>query len=324
MPSPILIIGSFIQDLTFHVSRFPAPGETLLGDFVTGPGGKGSNQAIAAARTGVPTAFAGAVGNDAFGDGAEKFHAAEGIEHHFLRMTDAPTGTAGISVNAQGQNHIIVALGASGRFGSDAIEEKWILDAEVVVLQFEIAPKTVASLLERSHRLGRTTILNPAPMNDTVDLGILKNVDILIPNESEFAAIARRHPAIANPMFTEELLATLPGAELHALCRQTDVPTVIVTLGKRGCLVSQPTGFEVIPILSGVDAVDTTGAGDAFVGGFASGLVRFKGDIPRAARFGSVVAGLSVTKRGAALAMPQKAEIEAAWARFSHSALRLG
>jgi ribokinase len=144
MSSSILIVGSFIQDLTFHVARFPAPGETLLGEFVTGPGGKGSNQAVAAARTGVPTAFAGAVGNDAFGDGAEKFHTAEGIEHHFLRIADTPTGTAGISVNAQGQNHIIVALGASGRFGPEAIEDQWILDAEVLVLQFEIAPETVA------------------------------------------------------------------------------------------------------------------------------------------------------------------------------------
>ncbi|HEY5752988.1 MAG TPA: ribokinase [Chthoniobacterales bacterium] len=319
MPSPILIVGSFIQDLTFHVSRFPAPGETLLGEFATGPGGKGSNQAIAAARTGVPTAFAGAVGSDAFGDGAEKFHAAEGIEHHFLRMPGVPTGTAGISVNAQGQNHIIVALGASGRFGPDAIEEKWIRDAEVLVLQFEIAPQTVAGLLERSRRLGRTTILNPAPMNDTVDLGILKNVDILIPNESEFASIVQRLPTIADPTFTEEKLAALSGADLHALCRQTGVPTVIVTLGKRGCFVSQPDGFEVIPILPGVTAVDTTGAGDAFVGGFASGLVQFKGDVLKAARFGTVVAGLSVTKRGAAIAMPQKAEIKKAWEGVAHA-----
>lgn len=317
MPSPILIVGSFIQDLTFHVPRFPAPGETLLGEFVTGPGGKGSNQAIAAARTGVPTAFVGAVGNDVFGDAAQKFHTKEGIEHHFLRIADVPTGTAGISVNAQGQNCIVVALGASGRFDADAIQEKWILDAEVLVLQFEIAPKTVADLLKRGRQLGRTTLLNPAPMNDVVDLDILKNVDILIPNETEFAAIIRRHPAVGDPTFTEERLAALSGSELHALCRRLGVPATIVTLGKRGCFVSQPTGFEVVPILPGVEAIDTTGAGDAFVGGFASGLVQFEGDMLQAARFGNVVAGLSVTKRGAALAMPQRAEIAEAWERMS-------
>ncbi|MEO7932882.1 MAG: ribokinase [Chthoniobacterales bacterium] len=311
MSAPILVIGSFVQDLTFFVDRFPAAGETLVGQFTTGPGGKGSNQAVAAARAGAKTAFVGAVGHDAFGDAAEKFLAAEGIEQHLLRVPDAATGTAGITVNAQGQNQIVVALGASEKFTACQIDPALLAAAQIVVLQYEIHPQTVDDLLQLARAAGKTTILNPAPMHPAVDFSILANVDIFIPNETEFVTVVQRHPTLADASFTEEKLAALSPMELHSLCRRLGVPTVIVTLGKRGCFISQTSGHELVPACSGIQVVDTTGAGDAFVGGFAAGLIAFGGDIVRAARHGNVVAGLSVTKPGTAPSMPTQAEIEA-------------
>ncbi len=311
MSAPILVVGSFIQDLTFFVDRFPAAGETLVGRFATGPGGKGSNQAVAAARTGVKTAFAGAVGRDAFGDDAEAFLRGENIEQHLLRIDGAPTGTAGITVNANGQNQIVVALGASGKFSAAEIDPRFLEAAEILVLQFEIAPRTVVDLLKEARALGKTTILNPAPMNPEMDFAMLADVDIFIPNETEFVTVVRLHPQIADRSFTEEKLTSLTGPELHALCRKVGVPTVIVTLGKRGCFISGLDQWKIIPAITGIEAVDTTGAGDAFVGGFASGMIQFGRDVSRAARHANIVAGLSVTKHGTAPAMPTRAEIDA-------------
>ena len=310
MSAPILVIGSFIQDLTFFVERFPAAGETILGRFVTGPGGKGSNQATAAARAGAKTAFVGAVGNDSFGECAERFLAVEGIEAHLLRIPSAATGTAGITVNAAGQNQIVVALGASENFQSSQINMELFKAAKIVVLQLEIHFQTVVNALRLARDLGKTTILNPAPMSPAFDFSVLTNVDIFIPNETEFVSVVQRHPFLANPGFTEEQLNSLSPAELHALCRKLCVATVIVTLGKRGCFISQENRFELVPACAGITAVDTTGAGDAFVGGFAAGLIEFEGDVVRAAHRGNVVAGLSVTKHGTAPSMPKRAEIE--------------
>jgi len=317
MFSPILVVGSFVQDLTFFVGRFPAAGETLTGKFVTGPGGKGSNQAVAAARAGVQTAFFGAVGEDAFGDGAELFLNSEGIERHLLRIPDAGTGTAGIIVNAEGQNSIVVALGASEKFGLADVPPALLEAAQIVVLQLEIHLDTVRDVLQAARRLGKTTLLNPAPMNPDLDFAILSDVDIFIPNETELVAIVKAHPALALADFSEEKLHALAPDDLQALCRRLQVPTVIVTLGKKGAFISRESGFEFIPALQNIPVVDTTGAGDAFVGGFAAGLILFGGDISQAARHGTVVAGLSVTKLGTAPAMPTQAEIAACQARFS-------
>lgn len=311
MPSPILVVGSFVQDLTFFVDRFPLAGETLAGKFVTGPGGKGSNQAVAAARAGVQTAFFGAVGTDAFGDGARRFLAAEGIEQQLLSIADTGTGTAAILVNSEGQNSIVVALGASEKFGLQDVPSALLEAAEILVVQLEIHLDTVRDLLQTGRKLGKTTILNPAPMNSQLDFSMLADVDIFIPNETELVAIVKAHPSLALSDFSEEKLHAFTHDELQMLCRRLGVPTVIVTLGKKGAFISRDSGFEFVPALEGLKVVDTTGAGDAFVGGFSAGLVRFQGDILRAARYGTIVAGLSVTKMGTAPAMPTLAEINA-------------
>jgi ribokinase len=154
------------------------------------------------------------------------------------------------------------------------------------------------------------TLLNPAPMRRDFDVRMLRHVDILVPNETEFAALVNRLRVDGRTDFSETELTALTPAEIHRLCRGLGVETVIVTLGHRGCLVSQPGGVAMVPAHR-VEVVDTTGAGDAFVGGFAAGWVRSGGDVAAAAAHGNAVAALSVTKPGTAPSMPWAREVAA-------------
>ncbi len=310
MSPQVVVVGSFVQDLTWQCADFPKPGETVIGTFVTGPGGKGSNQAVASGRAGASTVFIGAVGRDAFAAEAKRFYRAEGIAARFIEKPRHATGTAGILVNASGQNEIIVALGANAVLARSDVDPRLIAGARVVVAQLESNLATTAHVLKAAVQAHALAVLNPAPMRPDFDVRLLRHVDVLIPNETEFTALVNRVPATGRRDFTEGELASLPPSGLHALCGQLGVPVVIVTLGERGCLVSRSTGYTEIPALR-VKAVDTTGAGDAFVGGFAAGLVRHHGDIEKAARYGTAVAALSVTKRGTAPSMPTERAIAA-------------
>ena len=176
-------------------------------------------------------------------------------------------------------------------------------DARVVVCQHETNLALNRHVFRTARIAGCTTVLNPAPMRPDFDDRILDFTDVLVPNETEFVALVNRRG------FTEKSLRALPFHELHRLCRSFDVPTIIVTLGARGCFVSQSRGHLFIPAHTGLKVVDTTGAGDAFVGGFAAGLVRFDGNIASAARYGNAAAGLSVTKFGTAPSMPAQRAI---------------
>lgn len=309
MKPQVVVVGSFVQDLAWKCAAFPQAGETVVGLFVTGPGGKGSNQAVACGRTGVPTLYVGAVGDDAFARDAIAFYKAEKIAARFVRKPTAPTGTAAILVNQSGQNEIVVALGANANLQKTDIPEAVLRAARVVVCQCESNLATTAHVLKVAHRAGALTVLNPAPMRDDFDRRLLRHVRVLIPNETEFASLLNTLPDAGGAAFTAEKLQALSHPELHALTRRLGVETVIVTLGSKGCLVSTPGGFEFIPAYTGLQVVDTTGAGDAFVGGFAAGMVTFDGELPRAARFANAVAGLSVTKHGTAPSMPTKSEI---------------
>jgi ribokinase len=293
----VVVIGSFVQDLTWKCAAFPRAGETVLGAFATGPGGKGSNQAIACGRAGVATRFVGAIGRDGFGAAARRFYRRERIAARFVVAPGAPTATAAILVDGDGQNEVVVALGASGRLKPRDVDASAIRGARVVVCQHEVELAVNAQAFRLARRAGATTVLNPAPMRPDFDPAILKSVDVLIPNESELAALVGRGGRVSD-------------AELHRRCRSFGVATVIVTLGARGCVVSERGGYTAIAGHADVAVVDTTGAGDAFVGGFAAGLVRFDGDRVAAARFGNAVAALSVTRAGTAPAMPRRAEIE--------------
>jgi len=318
MKPAVVVVGSFVQDLTFACEKFPMAGETTLGKFVTGPGGKGSNQAVAAARSGVVTRFIGAVGQDAFAAGAARFHRAEGIHSRLVPKPGHATATAGIIVNRAGENEIVVAIGASAQLRAGDVPASWLAGARVVVGQHEANLATNAYVFRRARRSGATTVLNPAPMRADFDPAVLRHVDVLIPNESEFVALVHRLPACAvlagkspfnaNGAFCAAHLTAVPPAALQQLCRAIGVAVVIVTLGKRGCFVSLPDRGAQLPAYP-VKVVDSTGAGDAFVGGFAAGLVKFDGNPLAAARFGNVVAALSVTKFGAACSMPSQKAI---------------
>lgn len=307
MSPAVVVVGSYVQDLTWRCDGFPHAGETVVGTFVTGPGGKGSNQAVAAARTGVRTCFVGAVGHDELALGARHFYQAERIPARFVGKSRHATGTAAILVDRQGQNQIIVALGANAALTPRDVPAALLRGAQVVVCQHETNLAVNAHVFRLARRAGATTVLNPAPMRADFDPRQLALTDVLVPNENEFVALIRSQSgarlAVAAP-------ATMPGARLHRLCRTFGVPTVIVTLGPRGCFVSQRDGFTALAAHR-VRVADTTGAGDAFVGGFAAGLVRFAGDELAAARFANAVAALSVTRPGTAPAMPSAHEIAA-------------
>jgi len=305
----VVVVGSYVQDLTWKCGVFPRSGETTVGVFRTGPGGKGSNQAVAACRAGVDTLFVGAVGTDAFAAQARAFYRAEKIACRLVAKKAQPTGTAAILVNAKGQNEIVVALGANDQLMKTDVPLDTIKRAHVVVAQLESNLATTADILKIARKAGVTTVLNPAPMRRNFSVALLAQVDILIPNETEFAALVNLLPKTAAAGFSEATLRELPAADLHDLCRQIGVPVVIVTLGSRGCFVSQADGHTFIPAYTGLKVVDTTGAGDAFVGGFAAGLIKFDDDIGEAARFGTAVAALSVTKFGTAPSMPRVREI---------------
>jgi ribokinase len=296
MQPSVVVVGSFVTDLAFRCGFFPQAGETILGTFATGPGGKGSNQAVAAARAGAATRFIGAVGRDSFGEEAARFLRSEGIDARLAAKKGEATGAAAILVNRAGQNEIIVALGASAALAPRDVPAGLLRGARVVICQGEANPRINLHAFRLARRFGATTILNPAPMGPGFDRKILALTDVLIPNESEFSA----------------LTTCPPDADLeavHAQSRTLGVPTVIVTLGSQGCVVSTAAGPAPVAAHR-VRAVDTTGAGDAFVGGFAAGLVRFDGDLLAAARFGNAAAALSVTRHGTAPSMPHRAEID--------------
>jgi ribokinase len=321
----VIIVGSYVQDLTWRCAAFPKAGETTIGRFVTGPGGKGSNQAVAAGRAGADTLFVGAVGRDAFAGVAVRFYAENKIAARFLPKPKHATGTAAILVEDSGQNEIVVALGANAALAPRDLPPSLFRGARIVVTQLETNLAAVAHTLRAARRAGAATVLNPAPMRADFDPALLRHVDILIPNETEFVALVN-HLGLApgKRPCTEAALAAATPAALHALCRRLGPPTVIVTLGKRGCFVSlsapaSPAARDAFALIPAhvVKAVDTTGAGDAFVGGFAAGFVKHDGDILAAARQGQAVAALSVTKPGTAPSMPTARELAAFLKRTS-------
>lgn len=318
MKHPVVVIGSFNQDLAFYTENFPLAGETVVGDFRPGPGGKGFNQAVAASRAGVRTLFVGAVGRDASGQSARKFAREAGLAAHFIEKPKHTTGAAVITVNAAGQNQVIISLGANLGLRPRDVPLAVLADAQVAVCQGESDYATVGYVLRTARRNGAITVLNPAPMRRDFDLALLRHTEVLIPNESEFVALVKKCPACAALVrtapfaaagdFTEATLCTLPADALHRLCRCLQVPVVIVTLGAKGCFVSQPDVYVRISAHD-VEVVDTTGAGDAFVGGFAAGLVKFKHNIFEAAHYANAVAALSVMRPGTAPSMPIAREI---------------
>ncbi len=308
MSDAVVVVGSYNQDLAFETPSFPAPGETRLGTFRTGPGGKGFNQAVACHRQGVATRFVGAVGDDGFGAGIRQFAEAEGLALELQVLPDVATGAAGIIVDETGQNLIVVGLGANDELSPDHIDsvEDTIAAARVVVTQLECNLGATRRALELARRHRVTTVLNPAPINTALGIELLSLVDILVPNESEYAFLLEH---VLDLVIGDPAKAT--DADLIGGARRVGVGTLILTLGESGSrVVDAVEGWCVRVDAIPVDTVDTTGAGDAFCGGLAAGLVRFPDDLLGAVRYATIVAGLSTESAGTSPSMPSRADVE--------------
>lgn len=317
MTSPhISVVGSYVQDLAFEAKTLPEKGETRIAHhFRTGPGGKGFNQAVAAHRQGIRTLFLGALGDDVFGKHAKDFAKKERMDAAFEIHADSYTSAASIGVDQNGHNQIIVALGANNHLTTSFIEKfrEKIANTKILVCQLECNMNATRKALQIGKEEGLITILNPAPINEEFSADILKDVDILTPNESEFRFLIKR---LLNADHTEEeLMNKLNNNDLHTMCNDLQVPTIIITMGEAGSFVSCNRMGECAPAhyrmgICSVKTVDTTGAGDAFSGGLAAGMMHYGNDICQAVRFATAVAALSVTKPGTAPAMPHKNDVE--------------
>jgi ribokinase len=297
MDAEIVVVGSLNLDVSVPVPRHPRPGETVLGgDAARTPGGKGANQAVAAARLGGTVAMVGGVGDDGVGAGLCAALESDGVERSAVRvLTDVPTGTALIAVDPEGENTIVVSPGANARIDAGGVEAAAdvLRRAAVCLLQLEVPLEAV---IRASELAGGTVVLNPAPAR-ALPAALLERVDVLVPNRSELAILAERDEA-------REL------DDVAALARSIDGPgAVVVTLGADGALVvSEGSAVHVSAVK--VSPVDTTGAGDCFCGALADALARGEG-LEAAVRWSVRAAAVSTTRRGAQDSLPMRAEVEA-------------
>lgn len=299
----LTVMGSFVADLAFRTPSLPGWGQTMMGsEFRLGPGGKGSNQAVAAARLGARVAFISKLGRDPFGDLARATYAAERIDTEFcFESADVATGGAAIIVHeTKGENAIIVVPGACFTMTPEEVDRAAarIAASSVFVTQLELPVPIVVRGLRAARAAGVPTILNPAPAT-TLPADIYPLCDYFTPNESEAAALSGR------PVDTIDD-ATRAADEFLA----RGVGTVVITLGANGALVRNARVTEHVPAIDAGPVVETTGAGDAFNGGLAAGIAEGL-DVVAATRFGCATAGLSVTRHGTAPSMPTRAEVDA-------------
>jgi len=311
----VVVVGSYNHDYVWRSAQLPTPGETRLGTFTSGPGGKGFNQVIAAARQGAQTVFIGALGEDAAGEAALALAASEGVTVLVERQADLATGSAAILLDSAGQNMIVVGPGANAALSAAHVRLQCALiaGASVLVLQNETTLAACAEAMQIARHAGVLTLYNPAPAADAMALALLPLTDVLTPNESEFVALLKQTGVIV----ASDGFAGHSGEDLHALCRRLDVPTVVLTLGARGAFVSHADnalrGDPVNHYRHAAEAatvIDTTGAGDAFNGGLAAALARApQAPFAEAVRDAGRVAALAVERAGAALAMPLRHEV---------------
>lgn len=298
MTAKIVIVGSFNVDLTSYMQRMPAPGETVNGDrFVTGPGGKGSNQAVAAARLGADVTFVGRVGQDVFAPIALSIWQQEGVNTDYLvQDPDHSTGVAPIFVDASGENSIVVVLGANLALSRADVDRARpaISGADVVITQLEIDPDTTAYALQVAREYGVRTILNPAPARH-LPPEVIALADFITPNQTELAT-----------------LSGLSGAPVETMARAllvSETQVVVCTLGAAGAQYVRRADSGMVPSFK-VNVVDTTGAGDAFNGGLAVALAEGRG-LADAIAFANTTAALCVTRPGTAPSMPRREDVDA-------------
>lgn len=302
----VAILGIFVADLAFRAGRMPAIGETIAGSgFKMGPGGKGSNQSVAAARVGADVTFISKLGKDEFGAIALETWKGEGIRAQVIKTADHPTGAAFIYVNDKtGENAIIVVPGAAGTISVadvDAAADA-IRGAAVFVTQLEQPIPAAHRGLQIAREAGVVTVFNPAPA-EPIDGSIYSLSDYITPNESEATFLSGIN-----------VVDVASAKKAGDWFLSQGVGTALITLGEAGALLHSKTESVHVPAFRAGPVLETTGAGDAFNGGFAAAIAR--GEAPVAAtRFGCAVAGISVTRAGTAPSMPALAEVEALLAK---------
>jgi len=298
----IAILGVFVADAAYRAERQPVMGETVLGsEFTLGPGGKGSNQSVAAARSGARVSMITRLGRDEFANMALELWAAEGVTPLVEQIDDSYTGSAYIFIEAAtGNNAIIICPGAAATISPEFVEQyrSTIETADVFMTQLEQPVEAAVRALEIARSAATTTIFNPAPA-ESINDSVFALCDYVTPNETETES------------FTGIKVTNIDEARVAAdVLLDKGAGTAVITLGEQGVLLHNRDHSEHVPAVDAGPVVETTGAGDAFNGGFATALAR--GEDPlTAARFGCAVAGLSVTRRGTAPSMPTRAETEA-------------
>ncbi|MFM0572185.1 ribokinase [Paraburkholderia caledonica] len=297
----VAVVGSLNMDLVARAPRLPHPGETLAGrTFAQVAGGKGGNQAVAAARLGAQVSMLGCVGADANGAQLRAGLEAEGIDCVAVETGREATGVALIIVDDASQNAIVIVAGSNGEVTPDTIarHEAVLAAADVVICQLETPLDTVQAALTTARRLGKTVILNPAPATGPLPAEWLPLIDYLIPNELEAATLT------GLPVGSPEEAATAA-----AVLRAAGARNVLVTLGPRGVQAALEGAAPALYDAPKVKAVDTTAAGDTFIGGFAAQLAQ-GASVDAAIRFAQRAAALSVTRAGAQPSIPTRVEVE--------------
>ena len=293
----VLVLGSINIDFVSFVSRYPRPGETLVGnDFGIFQGGKGANQAIALAKLDVPTMMLGKVGKDTFSNFTLSSLKESGVNTTGITKSQkTSTGSTSIWVNTQGQNSIVIYPGANGEVDEDFIiqHEKFFDDASWFLTQFEVPLKSILLALKLAKKHGLRTVMDPAPVRKISNNDIWGRVDYLLPNEIELKELTN----------TENILKAI------RILKSRGVKEVIVKLGNQGAGYEKKGKLVAFPAVPVEQVVDTTGAGDCFIAGFLYGMFQQE-DIAQATQVANLIASYSIQKKGAAISFPKKTEID--------------